>query len=67
MSTRDELLAEVESFLTRSGMTPTRFGVEAMSDRTFVRNLRRSLDVRSSTIDRVRQFIRETDNRKRVA
>lgn len=48
--TDDELLAQVESFLGRTGMKPSRFGRETMSDGSLVQHLRagRSLSLRNA-------------------
>lgn len=58
MSARDDLLNEIELFLERWGMSPTRFGQLCMNDHTFVRRLRRGGDVRLATAERVRTFIK---------
>lgn len=48
--TDDELLAQVESFLGRTGMKPSRFGRETMADGSLVQHLRagRSLSLRNA-------------------
>lgn len=53
----DPLLAEVENFLTESGMTPTAFGVKALGDPRFVPGLRQGRECRRATRERVRSFI----------
>lgn len=57
MSTRDDLLAEIEKFLRDMGMTPTRFGQKSIADRALVQRLREGRDLRSGTIDRIRAFM----------
>lgn len=51
------LLREIEPFLRRSGMAPTRFGRDAVNDPRFVFDLRRGREPRGDTELRVRQFI----------
>ena len=51
------LLREVEKFLRRRDIPPTRFGREAVGDPRFVFDLRRGRDPRPRTIARVRPFL----------
>ena len=51
------LLREVEKFIRRSDIAPTRFGREAVGDPRFVFDLRRGRDPRPRTIARVRAFL----------
>ena len=51
------LLTEVEKFLRRSEIAPTRFGREAVGDPRFVFDLRKGRDPRPRTIERVRAFL----------
>ncbi len=51
------LLRDVEAFLVAHTMAPTRFGVEALGDRHFVKQLRKGRRVWPETADRVRQFM----------
>jgi phosphopantothenoylcysteine decarboxylase / phosphopantothenate---cysteine ligase len=53
------LLAEIETFLADSGLTPTKFGLAAINDGHLVANLRRGSSVTLKTADRVRAFMRE--------
>ncbi len=48
--TDDMLLAEVDSFLTKTAMAPTRFGIEVLGDGGLVKGLRqgRSLSLRNA-------------------
>lgn len=59
MSTlREKFLAEIESFLNRTGMAPSRFGQEAMNDRAFVFDLRHEhRNVGLNMVDRCRAFM----------
>jgi hypothetical protein len=59
MSIRDQLLHDIERFLKQSGMDHTRFGKEALNDPSFVARLRSGKDVRTGTVDRIRNFIAE--------
>jgi hypothetical protein len=58
-SSLENLLADVERFLKRSGMPATNFGVEVMKDRHLVRRLRRGAKVTLPTADRIHAFIKE--------
>jgi predicted transcriptional regulator len=59
MSTQELFLKEVEAFLVRSGMAPTRLGSLATGDPSLVANLREGRDLRASTMDKVRQCMRD--------
>ena len=54
-----KLLDDIEAFLDRHGMAPTRLGDEALSDRHFVRQLRRGRRVWPETEAKVRRFMAE--------
>ena len=51
------LLREVEKFLRRNGVAPTRFGRDAVGDPRFVFDLRRGRDPRPRTVARVVAFL----------
>ena len=51
------LLREVEKFLRRSDIAPTRFGREAVGDPRFVFDLRKGREPRAETERRVRSFL----------
>ena len=51
------LLQEIDEFLAETGMTQTRFGLEAMNNSSFVRQLRNGHSVTLRTMDRVRSFM----------
>ena len=53
------LLSKIDGFLARTGMAPSEFGDRACNDRSFVDDLRRGRDPRSSTIHKVETFIAE--------
>lgn len=57
MRSRDHLLAEIERFLTLTGMTARRFGVESTGDHMLVARLRKGTDVTTGTADRIRAFM----------
>ncbi len=57
------MLWVVERHLRRSGMTPTRFGREALGDPRLVFDLRRGRELRLRTARRVLAFIERTDRR----
>ncbi len=52
-----KLLREVEKFLNRSKIAPTRFGRDAVGDPRFVFDLRRGREPRPGTEKRVRAFL----------
>lgn len=55
----DMLLSEIEEFLARTGMTPTRFSEDAIRDRHFVRQLRKGRRVWPETAEKARSFMAE--------
>ena len=57
----DELRADIKAFLARTGMTPTDFGINALNTPAFWTKLKRGEDIRASTIDKVRRYMREYD------
>jgi hypothetical protein len=52
------LLAEIDRFLNKTGMTPTAFGKAAIGDPNFVRDLRGGREPRSRLITRAQEFMR---------
>ncbi|ATE64820.1 hypothetical protein [Rhizorhabdus dicambivorans] len=52
------LLSMIERYLAESGITPSRFGRDAMGDPGFVGTLRRGRLPRDSTVERVTAYIR---------
>lgn len=54
---RVHLLREVEKFMRRCDVPPTRFGKEALGDPRFVFDLRNGRDPRPRTIARVIQYL----------
>lgn len=58
MSTeREKILKQVEEFLEKHEMLPSNFGKMAVSDPTFVFDLRKGQDLKLSTVDKVRRFM----------
>lgn len=55
----NDLRSDVEAFLAKTGLAPTRFGELALNDRHFVRQLRENREPRRSTEAKARQFMAE--------
>jgi len=53
----EQFLREIEQFLAEQGMSPSRVVLLALNDREFVRRMRRGSDVRTRTIEKVKQFM----------
>lgn len=51
------LLIDINRFLKATGMKPTRFGREVVSDPRFVFDLRNGREARPKTAAKVREFI----------
>lgn len=51
------LLTQIEAFLRRTGMPPTRFGREAVRDPRLVHDLRRGRTVGDRILHRVTRYI----------
>jgi hypothetical protein len=60
----DQLLVEIEAFLVTSGMSPTMFGIQAMSDGTFFKRLKSGGSVTLTTADRLRDFMASYESRE---
>jgi hypothetical protein len=54
-----QLLPEIECFLSLTGMSPTRFSQDAIRDRHFVRQLRNGRRVWPETAEKARLFMAE--------
>lgn len=52
-----ELIAEIDRYLTNTGISEITFGRKALGDPHFVRQLRAGRDVRMSTLEKVRGFM----------
>jgi len=57
MSTQEQLLLEIETFLSSRQMAETTFGRMAVNDGKFVARLRRGGNMTISTVSKVRHFI----------
>ncbi len=57
MTSKQQLRAKIDKFLAQSGMSPTRFGMEALGDRAFMHRLRAGSEIRTDTIDKIDKFI----------
>jgi hypothetical protein len=55
--TPDPILADIERFLSATGMTPTAFGSGALNDPAFVHQLRKGRECKRATRAKVRAFI----------
>jgi 2,4-dienoyl-CoA reductase-like NADH-dependent reductase (Old Yellow Enzyme family) len=55
------LLRQVEVYLRRSGMAPTRFGREVVRDPRFVFDLRQGREPRAPTVRRVTDFLEQRE------
>lgn len=51
------LLSTIERYLRESGVTPCRFGRDAMGDPGFVASLRRGREPREATVRRVAAYL----------
>jgi len=58
----DELLPLIERYCQRAGISPRTFGTRCMHDSTFVMSLHRGRMVRSTTVDRIRNWIAKRDS-----
>jgi len=67
MDAQHAFRAEVERYLSITGMKPTRFGMMAAGDPRFVFDLRRTpRELRSSTMKRVTAFMSQPVDMKRT-
>lgn len=57
MTIAGRFLANIDAFLGRSGLSPSRFGELAVNDCSFVANLRSGRSPRATTIDRVEAWM----------
>lgn len=55
----EDLLADIEAFTAEHAMSEWQFGEAVLNDRHFVRQLRDGRDIRFSTAERVRAFMRD--------
>ncbi|MCH9750890.1 MAG: hypothetical protein K0U61_01595 [Alphaproteobacteria bacterium] len=57
MTTRDRLLADIESFLRATGMSHTKFGKLVANDTALITELRAGRDIRLGTADKIRDYM----------
>lgn len=57
MNTQAKLISEIERFLAKHDMAPTRFGSLVMADPSFVSDLQHGRDIKTSTVEKVRAFM----------
>ena len=57
MSTRQQILREIDAFLREFGVSGTAFGERAINDRTLVGTLRGGRELKSVTIDKLRAYM----------
>lgn len=53
------LLWEIEKFLRKSRVAPSRFGRDVVGDPRFVHDLRRGREPRDRTVERVRAYLQD--------
>lgn len=63
LTLHQQIVNEIDAFLARTGMTPTRFGVESVGDRSFVTRVRAGRQLRTDTIEAMRTYMRAHDSR----
>ncbi len=61
-----KILTEIDAFLAEVGMSDSTFGRLAVGNWRAVKRLRQGLDVRVSTLDKLRAFMAEERRRKLV-
>ena len=59
MSTRDQLLAEIEAFLACHNMAASTFGRLAINSHKIVHRLREGKDITTASADQLRAFMRD--------
>lgn len=57
MTTRTQILKEIETFLKETGIAPTTFGLEATGDRALMITLRKGRDLKTATVDKIRAYM----------
>lgn len=64
---REKLLAEIEAFLRKTGISKTRFGAESVGNDRIVEQLRAGTNPRTDTVDAMREYMREHREAKKKA
>ena len=67
MSSKQKLLAEIEAFLKRTGMTENAFGMWARNEGKFIARLRSGKGCTLDSADYVRKCMREFKSPKRAS
>ena len=57
ISTRDYLMAKIETFLAEAEMSPSAFGLAAVGDKSFVADLTAGREARSATVRRCEAYM----------
>ena len=57
MSTREALILEIDRFLKRTGIAPTRFGEESCGERSLIKRLKRGGKISTDTYDRIKGYM----------
>ncbi len=57
MTTRDKLLADIERYLERTGLTAREFGVRVRNDTALVYRMRKGGTITMEAADRVRAYM----------
>ncbi len=57
MSTKEALLKEMDQFMRRTGIGPTRLGEESCGERGLIKRLQRGGDLTTETYDRIRAYM----------
>ena len=65
MTEREKILTEIETFLRRTGMGPTQFGIESIGRRSLLNQLRSQGGLTMETAAKIRAFMKENRNIRR--
>ena len=66
MSEREKLVQDIEKFLEKSGMSPTRFGIESVGRRSLMHQLRSGGGVNLDTAEKLRNFMKDWKARPKL-
>src|SRR5262245_42189102 len=64
-ATAKSLLTEIEAYLSRTGASPTKFGLAAVNDGHLVANLRKGHSITLKTADKVRAYMLRSEREQR--
>jgi hypothetical protein len=64
MSEREKLAHEIQTFINRTGITPTRMSVEIGTERGLIRRILDGSDCTLSKADAIRTYMRENAKKK---